>query len=136
GRRGRTVGDGRGLEWDLQWQGFYECLQENADDDLWSRAVPTDLLDVPTLALDPTDTLFHTVVHGMRWDEVPTVRWIPDALMVLRQGRPEIAWDPVLDGAGERRILLRFVRGIPYLLDSCEAPVPGDCRGRLDARRP
>jgi putative nucleotidyltransferase-like protein len=125
-----------GREFDLHWHAFYECLREGADDDLWCRAVPLALLHVRTLALDPSDALLHTVVHGMRWDEVPTIRWIPDAMTILRSAGVRVDWDRVVEQAARRRLLLRFGRGLCYLRERFDATVPDDVVARLRAHRP
>lgn len=125
-----------GRELDLHWHAFYECLQADADDDLWRRAVPLTLQDVRTLALDPGDALLHTVVHGMRWDEVPTIRWIPDAMAILKSAGDRVDWSRVLEQAGRRRLLLRFGRGLGYLHERFDAAVPDEVLTRLRAHRP
>jgi putative nucleotidyltransferase-like protein len=125
-----------GLEFDLHWHAFYECLQEDADDDLWERAVPLPLLHVQTLGLDPSDAVLHAIVHGMRWDDVPTIRWIPDAMTILRSAGPLIDWDRVLDQAGRRRLILRFGTGLRYLCERFAAPVPDAVVARFRSLRP
>jgi len=125
-----------GREFDLHWHAFYECLQEDADDGLWRRAVPVSLLHVHTLGLDPSDALLHTIVHGMRWDDVPTIRWIPDAMTILRHAGPQIDWDRVLSEAARRRLVLRFGQGLRYLRERFDAPIPDDVMARSRAPRP
>jgi hypothetical protein len=131
----QLLSDG-GPEFDLHWHAFYQCLQEDADDSFWRRAVPIAILDVRTLALDPTDALLHTVVHGMAWNPLPSIRWIPDAMTILRSAGPRVDWDRLLEQAEERQLLLRFGRGVKYLRDTFEAPVPDDVIARLSGRRP
>jgi hypothetical protein len=131
----QLVNDG-GREFDLHWHAFYECLQPHADDDLWRRAVPTEILHVRTHTLDPTDTLLHTIVHGIQWDEVPTIRWIADSMMILGTAGARIDWDRLLDQARRRRVLLRSGKGLRYLRDEFQAPIPAEVIAHLDASRP
>ena len=39
---------------------------------------------MPVFTLDPTDQLFHTCAHGVKWEPVPSLRWIVDAAMILK----------------------------------------------------
>jgi len=123
-------------EFDLHWHAFYECVQDDADDGLWRRAVPLTLAHVQTLALDDGDTLLHTIAHGMRWGDVPTIRWIPDAMAVLRHGAAQIDWDRVLGEARRRRLILRLRHGLECLRERFGAPIPGDVLASARASRP
>jgi len=125
-----------GREFDLHWHAFYECLQEDADDGLWRRAVRVSLLHVHTLGLDPSDAFLHTVVHGRRWDDVHTIRWIPDAMAILRRVGSQVDWDRVLSEAARRRLVLRLGNGLRYLRERFDAPIPDDVMTRSRAPRP
>ena len=126
----------KGREFDLHWHVFYECLRPDADEDLWRRAVPTQMLHIATQTLGPADILLHTVVHGISWNQLPPIRWIADAMVILRSAGKEMDWDLLLEQAERRRLLLRFRRGLCYLRDTFDAPVPDDVIRRLNARRP
>jgi ATP-binding cassette, subfamily B, bacterial len=125
-----------GQEFDLHWHVFYECLQPDADEGFWRRAVPTEILHARTCSLDPTDALLHTVVHGIRWDEGSTLRWIPDAIAILHVDRPHVDWDRLLEVAQARQLLLRLAKGLRYLHDRFQAPVPAAVLERSSAHRP
>ncbi|MBU1701870.1 MAG: nucleotidyltransferase family protein [Candidatus Eisenbacteria bacterium] len=111
-------------EFDLHWHVYRECLQNEADEELWQRSMELSFAGVPTRAMEPTDTLLHTVVHGIRWNPEPSIRWIPDAMIILQKAGNNIDWDRVLDQAGRRRIRLRAARGLRYLQEIFEAPIP------------
>jgi len=109
---------------DLHWQVFRECIEGDASEGFWGRAVPLEFLGARCRALAPGDALLHTIVHGMRWREEPTVRWIPDALAILRSSGDAIDWHALLEEARSRQLLLRFVRGLDYLRRTFGASVP------------
>ena len=119
---------------DLHWHVFRECIQGDASEGFWRRAVPLQVLKTPCLALGPADALFHTVVHGMRWNQEPTMRWIPDAMAILRTS-PAIDWDALTQEAAERRLLLRLMRGLEYLRRTFDAPIPDAALAQMRATR-
>ena len=126
----RMVND-TGEALDLHWHVLAECVQPDSDAGFWQRSVPLPVLDARSRALAPTDALLHTVVHGVRWNEEPTVRWIPDAMAILRAADGSIDWGVLREEARKRRMLLRLVRGLSYLRRTLGAPVPYEVLDRL-----
>lgn len=116
--------DPAGREFDLHWHAYLECVEPTADDDLWRRSVPLHLGGVEVRAMSPTDTLLHTVVHGIRYNSESVIRWIPDALTILESARADIDWDLLLQQAERRRVRLRLETGLRYLRDAFGAAVP------------
>jgi len=109
---------------DLHWHVLAECVHRDADDGFWKRAVPIQVLDAPSLALGPTDALLHAIVHGMRWNAEPTVRWVADAMTILRSREDAIDWVGLQREATRLRVLLRLRSGLEYLEDKMDAPIP------------
>lgn len=125
-----------GASVDIHWQVFRECIQGDPSRGFWSRSVPLEFLGARCRALGPGDALLHAVVHGIRWREEPTVRWIPDALAILRTSGDTIDWDAVCEEARSRKLLLRFVRGLEYLRRAFDAPIPEAAFERLRSTPP
>ena len=120
---------------DVHWHVFRECIQGDTSAGFWSRSVPLEVLDTTTRALGPADALFHTVVHGMRWNEEPTMRWIADAMVIMRSNPEAIDWEALRQEAHERRLLLRLMRGLDYLRLKFDAPIPDRVLARMRATR-
>ncbi len=115
---------GSGQEVAVHWLVFAECRHEGADDAFWNRVVPLRLLEARTCALDPTDSLLHTVVDGTRWRPEPAIRWIPDTMAILRAAADAIDWDRLSEDAAKRGLRLRLGRGLSYVRETLDAPVP------------
>jgi hypothetical protein len=113
-----------GGELDLHWHVTYEAGTETADDAFWDRAEPLDFMGLPVLQLDPTALLLHTVIHGVRWNEDPPIRWIPDALAVLRARGAEVDWKRAVELALQIQSPVRFRMGLDYLRGSFGAEIP------------
>jgi Uncharacterised nucleotidyltransferase len=90
---------------------------------------------VQTLALNPTDQLLHTCWHGARWNEVPPIRWVADAMAILDASGEEIDWEDLLKKAKKHRIVMPVKDTLDYLKKTFDAPVPDSLLKSLSAVR-
>jgi hypothetical protein len=107
---------------DLHWHVFEECCRPEDDDDFWAASVPVAIEGAPTRMPAPEDQLLHACVHGEKWLRVPGIRWITDAVALLRRG--EMAWERLVEQAVWRRFVARMVTQLGYLRSAFDAPVP------------
>lgn len=121
---GQRFVDKTGHEIDLHWHALHECCTARADEAFWARSVPVPVHDVMTRALDPTDQLLHVCVHGARWNFIPTVRWVADAMTVICSTPTAIEWLRLLSEAQQRRLTLPLLDTLTYLREVLEAPIP------------
>jgi hypothetical protein len=110
-------------EVDLHWHILFECLSDEADRHFWDHAVPLDVSGVPVLRPSATDLLLHVLVHGMRWNIAPPMRWIADAAMILR-GDEAVDWDRMIRFAGRYRLTHRLGLALHYLNERFQIAVP------------
>lgn len=68
--------------------------------------------------------LLHIVVHGVRWNPEPPIRWIPDATFVLRAAGDSIDWDRLVQSARTMKVTYRLQLGLNYLADQGFATIP------------
>jgi len=127
--------DGGGRQMDLHWHLFWECFNASDDDDYWQKSIPIQIGGVHTLALGPTDQLLHTCWHGARWNEVPPIRWVADAMSILGASAAEIDWQSMLKKAQRHRIVLPVKDSLEYLKQKFDAPVPDTVLESLSAVR-
>jgi hypothetical protein len=127
--------DDGGRQVDLHWHLFWECFNANDDDDYWTNAIPIKIGGVQTLALSHTDQLLHTCWHGARWNEVPPIRWVADAMTILGASSAEIEWSRLLKKAQRHRIVLPVKDSLEYLKQKFDAPVPESLLKSLSAVR-
>lgn len=124
-----TDQDGRQI--DLHWHLLWECW--NASDcDYWDSAVPITLRGVSTRAVNPTYQLLHTCWHGVRWNEVPPIRWVADAMTILNCSLTEIDWNLIVEKARRHRISLPLKDALSYLEKTLQAPVPDGVLAALE----
>ncbi len=120
-----------GQNLDLHWHVLAECLHENADYDFWTGAISLQLGDVSTYALNPTDQLLHACIHGARWNLLPPIRWVADAMTIINSSQAEIDWERLLTQAEQRRLVLRLKETLTILRELLDAPIPLSILQRL-----
>ena len=111
-------------ELDLHWHTLRECVYADADSDFWAEAVPVEILDVASKALHPADSLLHAIIHGIRWNPMPSIRWVADAAAIVRATDQDLLWDRLLKQARKRGLLFRLGEGLGYLNETIGIPVP------------
>jgi hypothetical protein len=116
--------DHGGRHVDLHWHLFWECFNAKDDDEYWEHAIPIQIGGVQTLALSSTDQLLHTCWHGARWNEVPPIRWIADAMAIMRGSADEMDWPSLFKKAQKHHIVLPVKESLEYLKKTFDAPVP------------
>ncbi|MCC7009824.1 MAG: nucleotidyltransferase family protein [Acidobacteria bacterium] len=131
-RNAWTFVDREARQLDLHWRVFR--VGYASDDELWAAAEALEVRGVRTLALCPTDQLLHVIAHGIVWNPVPSIRWIADATLLVRARGPAIDWDRLLAEGQRRGLLLTLERGLRYLADRTQVPVPTAVLDRLGAR--
>jgi hypothetical protein len=128
---GESFADSAGYRLDLHWHLIGDCTYDGADDDFWEKALPLEVHRVPTLALNPTDQLFHLCVHGTHWSWISPIRWAADAVTVLE--RSQIDWGRLVWLARSRQLVLPLREALRYLRQGLGAPIPDEVSRELYA---
>ncbi len=103
-----------GLNMDLHWFALEECSYVGADRRFWQRRVR--LAGSSSIwQLAPEDQLLHLCVHGLRASPVSSIRWIADAILLLRRHGENINWNIVLSEARIRRLVVPLRHALQYL---------------------
>jgi hypothetical protein len=118
---------------DLHWHVLAECCYEGADEEWWDGSRAIEVQGIQTRALNATDTLFQICVHGTCWNPVPPLRWVADAMVVLRTSGADIDWERLVAQAGRRRLVEQLRNTLGYLRGLLDAPVPRSVVERLQA---
>jgi hypothetical protein len=121
---------------DLHWNVLHASRQPGADDDFWGGAVAIELLGVPTRALCPADELLLVILHGLRWNALPTYRWALDAALVVAGAFGEVDYDRLVEQARRRRATVSLRAGLAYLRRVVAAEIPDATMHALGPLRP
>jgi hypothetical protein len=124
-----------GHEIDLHWHATYAWCWPGADHGLWATTREFGLQGRTLRALSAADELMVACVHGLLVnDEVPPIRWLTDAVMVLRS--EPIEWEGLLDRARAMRVEPQLALALGYVRVRFDAPVPEWVLVALRERRP
>lgn len=125
---------------DLHWYALHAAMDFRLDEQLWAHAQPITIHGASTLVLCPTDQLIHICVHGAAWAPIPPpLRWIADAVMILRTAGPHIDWDRVCRLARNHPITLSLSAALGYLQNhilphtDTLSPIPPSVLKELDS---
>jgi len=135
-RHACTLIDASGIEFDLHWRIMHESGCNNVDDNFKSSAMRIDFHGVNVSVLSHTDQLFHVLVHGARWNAIAPLRWVPDAMMILREAGLKIDWHRLLHEARSRCLVVSLKKCLTYLHDVFAAPVPVEIMANMERLRP
>ncbi len=119
-----------GRQLDLHWHVMLECCDVEADREFWATAVPVRIANIDTRALDPAAQLLHVCVHGVC--SGPTaIRWVADAMTVLRSAPERLDWSRLVDRAARWRLAVTLGAALEYLQEVYGAPIPTAVRDAL-----
>ena len=116
---------------DLHWHTLHESRQPNADDDFRQGAISLDFQGVAVKALNATDQLLHVCIHGLQREPQENLRWIVDAMGILRHEAEPIDWLRLLAQVTRRRLVLQAYHCLEYLTATFAAPIPAQALEQL-----
>jgi hypothetical protein len=113
-----------GHEIDLHHHLLKDAFTAAADAWFWNTSVACSFLGMQMRRLDATALLLHVIVHGLRPNVEPPLRWVADAHAILAASGPEIRWDEMIAMARAQSLSQRLYLGLSYLAERFQAPVP------------
>jgi hypothetical protein len=122
-----------GRVFDLHWHVLWESCHAQADDGFWEHSVRIEMGGTTTRALGSADQLLHVCVHGARWTPLPPIRWVADALQVVRQAGGDLDWEYLLRQAQRQRVTLPLRDTLAFLRQHFGAGIPADVIAALAA---
>ncbi len=123
-----------GFEVDLHQSMLQLCPQKTADEDFWQESIPLKIGNVCASMLNTTDLLFHVCTHGATWEKLHLIRWVADAMMILRAS--SIAWQRLVQISQKKESLLAMRDTLGYLSETFHAPIPEDIIQQLHSIKP
>jgi hypothetical protein len=122
-----------GDEIDLHWHVLSVAPAPAVDAELFADADRIEIGRHPALALHPAHELLHAATHGLHWNPINSLRWIADAVTILR-ATPAFDWDSTIDLAGRLALVQPLRLAVEWLHTRHAAPIPADVVRRLRSR--
>lgn len=122
-----------GVELDLHWHAMVESVGTGLDAELWATSVALEVDGQATRALGPADQVLHAVVHGLRWNPVPTIRWVADAHTVITSAGRDFDWRLLADRARRYHLGAPVRAAITYLDGEFPGLVPPEATALVAA---
>lgn len=122
-----------GSEADLHWYVFHEQCDPGVDSALWERAQslqhwnrsPTPGVSPLLLMPDPVDHLLLVLSHGSRWDSTAPIRWVADAVLLLKAASP-FEWQRFVSVAQARSLTAPAGALLAYLAQQMDMDIPAE----------
>ena len=120
-------------DFDFHWHVLHAATFRGADSAFWNDSVPLPLNTIATRALNPTGQLLHACVHGFTATKVVPIRWIADALTILRTS--QVDWSRLVKLAQHLSVSTPLAATLSFLRDTFPTPIPGYVLGQLASIR-
>lgn len=109
--------DPNGVDVDLHWNLMFHHAYPGADAPFWEDKQPINLPNGQmAYTLSPTHQIFHNLVHGFHWGQIPAIRWIPDSYIIFRD-EAAVDWHALLDLSERYQMRIPVQQGLFCLAD-------------------
>ena len=129
--RGMGFTDDSGRELDLHWRAMPDSIKNSKESDFWDQAVPIDVMGANAFRFSYTDELLQTIVHGLRKNPEPPIRWVADAFLLIKNHGEEIDWERLLNYAQRYKVIIQLKEGLSFLVNEFNVDIPANAQSKL-----
>jgi hypothetical protein len=119
------------LGFDLHWHVMHLNLAAHYDAPMWEAAVPICVDNVPTRVLCAEHQLIHLLFNGCVNEGSVNIRWLPDALVVLKN-EPLLDWQSLVAHCQRLEFVTPAAAMLRYLQEAWGVAVPADALDALE----
>ena len=122
----RSFVNRRGTDIDVHQYISKFIIDVEFNENLWKEARSIELFGDENAAyvLNPSYQLIHTVIHGLQSAPESSVRWIVDAVNLLRNHGEDVDWEEIKGSCRKYHLNLPMKLALIYLREELNAPVP------------
>ena len=121
---------------DLHWHALHARSSESATTRLMAHCEPLDFQGLALRQPGSAESLILNIMHGLRVNRESPVRWIADAVTLVRACDGTIEWQRVVEFAARQRVSRQLWLGLSYLRTHHALAVPPSVLQQLVSRRP
>jgi hypothetical protein len=108
---------------DMHWS----FILENSlalDEAVFRDCTELTLENISVCIPSPADLLLQACIHGVKYSQVPLIRWVADAMTIVKEEEQKIDWDRLVDLASKAHVCMPLSLALNYLIEKFEAPIP------------
>jgi hypothetical protein len=120
-----------GFDIDLHWQAL-PSADDGDESAVWKASEAYTLHAVATRTPCAADLLTIVCAHGTQWSPASGVRWVADALHILRGREAGFDWQRMLESGRRWHATLSLVDTLTYLAACWDVDVPASLLGELN----
>jgi hypothetical protein len=106
----------------VHWRLLWARASDEAEAELWRRALRFEVGGTELLAPSAADILVHICAHGARWTGRQRILWVADAALLMRTSA--IDWAHFVAQTERLGLALPIASTLGYLRSVMRAPVP------------
>ncbi|MBH1964998.1 MAG: nucleotidyltransferase family protein [Comamonadaceae bacterium] len=126
--------NGQTWEIDLHWTPLHRATWPGAEEPFWEHSRAVSFKGETCRTFDPTHQLLHVCLHGALWNALPPMRWVTDAMWILR--KDNIEWHRLMEHARDLNGLQLLKNSLEYIHSRFDAPIPDGVLKQLNDLRP
>jgi hypothetical protein len=111
-----------GFEIDLHLSLILENLNEEDQQSYWENSKAMNFMDLEVSTLCPSDHLFHTIIHGVKHNNLAPIRWITDAKMIITKNN--IDWARIVFLSSKNKMSIKVLTSLKYLKQNFINDIP------------
>ncbi len=115
----------------MHWHVLAQRCHSYYDEPFWNRVRSLDYQGQEIMTLDPADHLLHACLHGALWAPSSSLRWVVDALFLIKSGL--IDWERVLEMGRALDATPTLQVTLMYLAERFSAAIPREILDRLSS---
>lgn len=118
-------------EMDIHWNVLKVNSDWDKDNIFWRDRQTFKIGEIEAYSLSPGNHILQVLVHGMAWNPVPNLRWIPDVAYIVKNA--EVNWEEVLENATLTRTIVFLKEALPYLKKQFDVEIPEEVVSQLSS---
>ena len=117
---------------DMHWS-FIQENSRSLDEAIFRDCGEFPLENISLHIPCPGDLLLQACIHGVKYSPVPLIRWVADAMTILKKEEGKIDWDRLVDLASKAHVCMPLSLALNYLIEKFQAAIPKDVIGKLQS---
>lgn len=122
-----------GFEIDLHWDVVSQSWWKDSEKSYWKNYETVEYKGRRLRVLNPEMQIIHNTSHGLKWNKMSSIRWIPDVVLIIEKRRDDIDWNRLMDIIIDKKLVFTMKQGLNFLVDEFGVDIPSSFLGRLNS---